>query len=216
MTASTLRVNRRLSHHLQFQAGYTLAWNRDDESGERVFNREGALDPLLPELDAGPSKNDIRHNLRLSGILDLPHGFTISAITLNRSAAPFTPTIGFDTQNDGNDDNDRAIINGHVAGRNSMRGSPFSDLDMRISEVIPHGRKVQAGDICRVLQRHAQHQQRLRTGRGELVRYRCRSQSPGRPSFVCAVHHAVWRSQTGTDGSALQFLVFSQEHLSRG
>jgi hypothetical protein len=125
-------VNRRLSHHLQFQAGYTLAWNRDDESGERVFNREGALDPLLPELDAGPSKNDIRNNLRLSGILDLPHGFTISAITLNRSAAPFTPTIGFDTQNDGNDDNDRAIINGHVAGRNSMRGSPFSDLDMRI------------------------------------------------------------------------------------
>jgi Tfp pilus assembly protein FimT len=125
-------VNRRLSHHLQFQAGYTLAWNRDDESGERVFNREGALDPLLPELDAGPSKNDIRNNLRLSGILDLPHGFTISAITLNRSAAPFTPIIGFDTQNDGNDDNDRAIINGHVAGRNSMRGSPFSDLDMRI------------------------------------------------------------------------------------
>jgi hypothetical protein len=125
-------VNRRLSHHLQFQAGYTLAWNRDDESGERVFNREGALDPLLPELDAGPSKNDIRNNLRLSGILDLPHGFTISAITLNRSAAPFTPTIGFDTQNDGNDDNDRAIINGRVAGRNSMRGNPFSDLDMRI------------------------------------------------------------------------------------
>ncbi|HET8891400.1 MAG TPA: carboxypeptidase regulatory-like domain-containing protein [Candidatus Angelobacter sp.] len=125
-------VSRRLSHHLQFQAGYTLAWNRDDESGERVFNREGALDPLLPELDAGPSKNDIRNNLRLSGILDLPHGFTISAITLNRSGAPFTPTIGFDTQNDGNDDNDRAIINGHVAGRNSMRGNPFSDLDMRI------------------------------------------------------------------------------------
>ena len=110
-------------------------------SGERVFNREGALDPLLPELDAGPSKNDIRHNLRLSGILDLPHGFTISAITLNRSAAPFTPTIGFDTQNDGNDDNDRAIINGQVAGRNSMRGRPFSDLDMRILKSFRTGEK---------------------------------------------------------------------------
>jgi carboxypeptidase family protein len=125
-------VSKRMSHRLQFQAGYTLAWNRDNESGERVFNREGALDPLIPELDAGPSKNDIRHNLRLSGILDLPHGFTISAITLTRSAAPFTPLIGFDTQNDGNDDNDRAIINGQVAGRNSMRGKPFSDLDMRV------------------------------------------------------------------------------------
>lgn len=125
-------VNRRMSHHLQLQAGYTLAWNRDNESGERVFNREGALDPLLPELDAGPSKNDVRHNLRVSGIVDLPHGFTVSAIALTRSASPFTPLIGFDTQNDANDDNDRAIINGHVAGRNSMRGSPFSDLDMRI------------------------------------------------------------------------------------
>jgi len=125
-------VSRRLTRRLQFQAGYTLAWNRDNESGERVFNREGVLDPLLPELDAGPAKNDIRHNLRISGILDLPHGFAVSAIALTRSAAPFTPTIGFDTQNDGNDDNDRALINGHVADRNSMRGEPFADLDMRI------------------------------------------------------------------------------------
>lgn len=129
-------VNRRVSHRLQFQAGYTLAWNRDDESGERVFNREPALDPLLPELENAPSKNDVRHSARFAGILDLPHGFTLSAITLARSAFPFTPVIGFDTQNDGNDDNDRAIINGHVAGRNSMRGNPFFDLDMRILKVF--------------------------------------------------------------------------------
>jgi hypothetical protein len=125
-------INKRMSHRLQFQAGYTLAWNRDDDSQERNFNRETTLDPLLPELEAGPSKNDVRHTLRLSGILDLPYGFSLSAITLTRSASPFTPMIGFDTQNDGNDDNDRAIINGHVAGRNSMRGDPFFDLDMRI------------------------------------------------------------------------------------
>ncbi len=125
-------LTKRMSRRLQFQAGYTLAWNRDDESGERVFNREPVLDPLAPEMDAAWSKNDVRNNFRLSGILDLPHGFTVSAITLARSATPFTPTIGFDTQNDTNDDNDRAIINGHVAGRNSMRGRPFADLDMRI------------------------------------------------------------------------------------
>ena len=125
-------VNKRMSHRLQFQAGYTLAWNRDNDSQERNFNRETTLDPLLPELEAGPSKNDVRHTLRLSGILDLPYGFTLSAITLTRSGSPFTPVIGFDTQNDGNDDNDRAIINGRVAGRNSLRGDPFFDLDMRI------------------------------------------------------------------------------------
>ncbi|HEX7286148.1 MAG TPA: carboxypeptidase regulatory-like domain-containing protein [Candidatus Angelobacter sp.] len=125
-------VNGRITRRLQFQAGYTLAWNRDNESGERVFNREDALDPLLPELDAAFSKNDVRHNFRISGTLDLKHGFSLSAIALTRSATPFTPLIGFDTQNDGNDDNDRAIINGLVAGRNSMRGQPFSDLDLRI------------------------------------------------------------------------------------
>jgi hypothetical protein len=125
-------VNRRLSRRLQFQAGYTLAWNQDDESGEHVYNREPALDPFMPELENAPSKNDVRNSFRFSGILDLPHGFTISAIALSLSATPFTPVIGFDTQNDGNDDNDRAIINGHVAGRNSMRGKPFSDFDMRI------------------------------------------------------------------------------------
>jgi hypothetical protein len=125
-------VNHRMNRRLQFQAGYTLAWNRDDESGERVFNREGALDPLLPELDASWSKNDVRHNFRVSGILDLWRGFSLSAIALTRSATPFTPLIGFDTQNDGNDDNDRAIINGRVAARNSMRGTPFSDLNLRI------------------------------------------------------------------------------------
>jgi hypothetical protein len=125
-------VTRRAGRRLQLQAGYTLAWNRDDETGERVFNREPALDPLLPELEAGPSKNDVRHNFRVAGIFDMGRGFTVSAITLARSAIPFSPVIGTDTQNDGNDDNDRAIINGHVAGRNSMRGDPFFDLDMRV------------------------------------------------------------------------------------
>jgi len=125
-------LTKRMSRRLQFQAGYTLAWNHDDESGEHVFNREPALDPQLPELDASWSKNDVRNNFRLTGILDLPHGFTVSAIALALSATPFTPVIGFDTQNDGNEDNDRAIINGHVVGRNSARGRPFADLDMRI------------------------------------------------------------------------------------
>jgi hypothetical protein len=135
-------VNKRMGRRLQLQAGYTLAWNRDDDSSEHVFEKEPALDPFAPEMEASWSKNDIRNNFRLSGILDLPYGFTVSAITLARSATPFTPVIGFDTQNDGNEANDRAIINGHVAGRDSMRGRPFADLNMRVLKAFHLGERI--------------------------------------------------------------------------
>ena len=57
---------------------------------------------------------------------------TAGTILFARTGTPFTPIIGFDTQNDANDDNDRALINGHVAGRNSFRQPAFFDLDLRL------------------------------------------------------------------------------------
>ena len=44
---------------------------------------------------------------------------------------PYTPVIGFDTQNDGNDWNDRAIVNNKVVARNSARQPAFFNLDLR-------------------------------------------------------------------------------------
>jgi len=65
---------------------------------------------------------------------------------------PYTPIIGFDTQNDANDENDRAIINGHVVGRNSSRQPSFFDLDVRLlKSVAPRGRAPGRPD-CRGLQ----------------------------------------------------------------
>ena len=40
--------------------------------------------------------------------------------------------IGADQQNDTNDDNERAIIGVHVAGRNSLRQPRFYDMDLRM------------------------------------------------------------------------------------
>lgn len=130
--AMTLSLTRRLAQHYQFMANYTLARNRDDDSNERNFSREVELNPFDLSIEAAPSKQDIRHTLSVSGLVDLRHGFTFSAIVLTRSAVPFTPVIGSDQQNDTNDDNDRAIINGHVAGRNSLRQPYFFNLDLRL------------------------------------------------------------------------------------
>ena len=63
---------------------------------------------------------------------DLPGGVAFGVVLLARSALPYTAVIGFDTQNDGNDVNDRAITSGRVTGRNAFRQPAFFDLDLRL------------------------------------------------------------------------------------
>jgi len=58
-------------------------------------------------------------------------GFKFNPILVARSGLPYTPIIGFDTQNDGNDWNDRALLNGTVAARNALRQPAFFNLDIR-------------------------------------------------------------------------------------
>ncbi|HMQ03078.1 MAG TPA: carboxypeptidase regulatory-like domain-containing protein [Pyrinomonadaceae bacterium] len=128
----TLTLKRRFANRFQFQANYTLAKNVDDDSNERNFSQEPALNPFDLSLDRGYSKQDVRHNLNISGLVDLGYGFTLSSVLITRSGFPYTPVIGFDTQNDGNDDNDRAIVNGRVVQRNSFRQPSFFNLDLRL------------------------------------------------------------------------------------
>ena len=109
------------------QANYTLSRNMDDDSNERTFRRETALNPFDLGAEWAYAKNDVRHNVNFSALADMPGGLTAGAILFARTGTPYTPIIGFDTQNDANDDNDRAIINGHVAGRNSLRQPAFFD-----------------------------------------------------------------------------------------
>jgi hypothetical protein len=111
----------------------------DDDSNEHLFRRETALNPFDVKPEYTYSKNDVRHNLNVNALADIPGGFTAGAIMFARTGTPYTPVIGFDTQGDANDDNDRAIINGHVAGRNSYRQPAFFDLDVRLMKAFRFG-----------------------------------------------------------------------------
>ncbi|HXN24819.1 MAG TPA: TonB-dependent receptor [Candidatus Dormibacteraeota bacterium] len=148
--AIIVSVRRRLIQRFHYMASYSLSRNRDDDSNEHSWSRETALNPLDPSLERAYSNNDMRHNFNVSGFLELPHGFTTSMVMLARSGLPYTPIIGFDTQNDGNDFNDRAIINGRVAGRNSMRQDGFLDLDLRVMKEfrVAEGRRLQVSVEC--------------------------------------------------------------------
>ncbi|HMO79237.1 MAG TPA: carboxypeptidase regulatory-like domain-containing protein [Pyrinomonadaceae bacterium] len=128
----TFTMTRRFADRFQFQANYTLSKSMDDDSNERNFSQEPALNPFDLSIERGYSKQDVRHNINLSGLVDLGYGFTLSGVLITRSGFPYTPVIGFDTQNDGNDDNDRAIINGRVVDRNSFRQPGFFNLDLRL------------------------------------------------------------------------------------
>src|SRR5207244_5601060 len=95
-------------------------------------NRETALNPLDLSPEYTWAKQDARHTVSVSGVADLPGAYGVGVVLLARSALPYTAVIGFDTQNDGNDVNDRAIIDGRVTGRNAFRQPSFFDLDLRL------------------------------------------------------------------------------------
>ncbi len=139
--ALAISLRRRFAQRFQIEANYTLANNRDDDSNERNFSRENALNPFNLAIEEGPSKQDVRHNFNVSGVVDLGYGFTFSGIAITRSGFPYTPRPidGEDYQNDGNDANDRAIVNGQVAGRNSARQPYFFNLDVRLLKAFKFG-----------------------------------------------------------------------------
>jgi hypothetical protein len=97
-------LNRRFSSNVQSQVSYTLSRCRDTTSGNSLFEGgTAATNPYDEEYDYGPCQIDRTHNLRASGIYQLPFqanafvtGWQVSAIVSAVSGSPFTPLVGFD------------------------------------------------------------------------------------------------------------------------
>ena len=131
-----ITANFQLPHRSQLSANYTLARARDDNSNLGPFTLVSALNPFNLAAEAAHSNFDVRNSFNLSAITNLPLGFKINPILIARSGLSYTPIIGFDTQNDANDWNDRAILGGLVAPRNSQRQPMFFDWDLRFVKDI--------------------------------------------------------------------------------
>jgi len=74
----------------------------------------------------------MRHRFVVSGIFELPYKFQISTLAQFESARPYTMFTPFDVNGDGNT-NDRAVVNGVQTSLDQFRGSPYSQIDMRVS-----------------------------------------------------------------------------------
>jgi hypothetical protein len=139
--ALTLSLNRRFSRRYSMSANYTFSRTRDDDSNERNFSQELTLNPYDLLAEASYSKQDVRHNFNFSGVFDLGQGFTLSGILITRSGFPYTAVFGDDYNGDNNSDNDRAIVDGRVVGRNTLRQPNFFNLDLRLLKTFKFGER---------------------------------------------------------------------------
>jgi hypothetical protein len=90
-----VKMEKRYSNRNQFLVSYTLAKSDDSLPLYRTF------DPRNLSLDWGPSNNDRRHNLVLSGSFLLPADINLGAVYQFRSELPWNAVAGRDLNGDG-------------------------------------------------------------------------------------------------------------------
>lgn len=100
--------------------------------GELFDYVNGVCDPLnaFGPGDYGPSGEDIKHRFVLAGTLHLPAGFQLTTITQAESARPFTLTTPA---------GDRAVVNGVKTALDQVRGTPYIQVDLRVTRPIHFG-----------------------------------------------------------------------------
>lgn len=126
--ALSVRLQGNVSRRAHLVAHYTLAkaqtWGC--VLGELFDYVNGVCDPLnaFAPGDYGPSGEDVRHRFVLAGTFQIPGGFQLSTLTQAESARPFTLTTPV---------GDRAVVNGVKTTLDEMRGTPYVQVDLRVS-----------------------------------------------------------------------------------
>jgi outer membrane receptor protein involved in Fe transport len=138
-------VRHRFSKRFDLSAYYTLAsastWG--SVVGELFDYVNGVSNPLqaFGPGEHGPSGEDTHHRFVFAGSLVLPGGIEMAALGQFESARPFTLSTPVDVNNDGNPDNDRAVINGQQTSLDQFRGTPYMQVDLRISRPFHIGER---------------------------------------------------------------------------
>jgi len=142
-----VQLQHRFSNRFELTANYVLShattWGA--VVGELFDYVNGVSDPLnaFGSGDHGPSGEDVRHRFVLIGTLQLPWRFEVSTLSQFESARPFTMATPADISNDGFSGNDRAVVNGAQTSLDQFRGTPFYQVDLRVSRNISLGERIQ-------------------------------------------------------------------------
>jgi hypothetical protein len=120
-------VSRRF--HLNLNYTYASAETWGCQIGELFDYVNGVCDPLnaFAKGDYGPSGEDVRHRAVLAGTFFAPWGFELTTLSQVESARPFTMTTPVGT---------RAVVNNAETTLDQFRGTPFFQVDLRVSRPI--------------------------------------------------------------------------------
>jgi hypothetical protein len=132
-----IQMQHRFTNRFELTASYVLSrattWGAVvGELFDYVNGVSNPLDAFGPG-DHGPSGEDIRHRFVLIGTLQLPWRFEVSTLSQFESARPFTMATPADIGHDGFSGNDRAVVNGVQTRLDQFRGTPFNQVDFRVS-----------------------------------------------------------------------------------
>ena len=118
-----LHAKKRFNNRFSFDAAYTISKTMNDTDDINFRPR----DSRDPNAEWGPSMNDRRHVLALSGVVQAPLKLEVLPILFLSSGQPFNVTTG-------NDDNGDTIYNDRPAGylRNSERTSGYKQVDLAL------------------------------------------------------------------------------------
>lgn len=135
--AGTIQVSKRFSQSYSINTNYTFSKTIDEVTD---FNSDfSAQNPLDIRKDRALSAFDQRHRFVFSGVFQSPFGgdsfadrvlggWVLSPIFIAGSGRPFNLLLGFDANGDSRSQSDRP---GKI-GRNTGRGEPFYNVDMRL------------------------------------------------------------------------------------
>lgn len=136
--AGTIQVIKRFSDIFSINSNYTYSKTIDEVTD---FNSDwSAQDPLNLRLDRALSAFDQRHRFVFAGVFNSPvkdesvigrvfSNWVLSPIFIAGSGRPFNILLGFDANQDSRSQTDRPL----TAGRNSGRGEPFYNFDLRLA-----------------------------------------------------------------------------------
>jgi hypothetical protein len=130
--ALMLHLQGNVARRFDLVANYTLAQAQTWGCvlGEAFDYVNGVCDPLnaFRPGDYGASGEDVAHRFVLAGTLHVPGGFELTTLTQAESARPYTITLA--------DNSDRILVNGVRTSLDNFRGTPYIQVDLRVSRPI--------------------------------------------------------------------------------
>src|SRR5580704_17569801 len=140
-----IHLQANMSRRFNFVANYTLSKAKTWGCvlGELFDYVDGVCNPLhaFGPGDYGPSGEDVTHRFVLAGTFFAPLGLEVSTLAQAESARPITLTTPVDVNGTGDPTDDRAEVNGVQTSLDELRGTPYIQVDMRVSRTIHFGER---------------------------------------------------------------------------